>query len=129
MNESGVSVGPASLELCSPNLSDLLIVLDDVHLEFGRLRLRPGGSDGGHNGLASVLARLGTDRVPRLRVGIGGATVNGRADYVLDKFDEDEQDQLPDIIERASESVLTWFYMGIEAAMNRFNKFSSEEER
>ena len=48
---------------------------------------------------------------------------------MLDKFDEDEQDHLPDIIERASESVLTWFYMGIETAMNRFNKFSSEEEK
>lgn len=127
MNESGNAVGPAATELCLPDFSDLLIVLDDVHLEFGRLRLRPGGSDGGHNGLASVIARLGTVQVPRLRIGIGGNAYD-RVDYVLGEFTDDEQDELPDVINRASDAVLAWFHKGINAAMNEVNVFSSEEE-
>jgi PTH1 family peptidyl-tRNA hydrolase len=128
MNDSGNAVGPAAAELCLPDLSDLLIVLDDVHLEFGRLRLRPGGSDGGHNGLASVIARMGTVRVPRLRVGIGGGEAYDRVDYVLDEFTDDEQDRLPEVIDRASDAVLAWFHQGINAAMNEVNVFLSEEE-
>lgn len=127
MNESGNAVGPAAMELCLPDFSDLLIVLDDVHLDFGRLKLRPGGSDGGHNGLASVISRLGTVQVPRLRIGIGGDAYD-RVDYVLGEFTEDEQDRLPDVIDRASDAVLAWFHKGIDAAMNEVNAFSSEKE-
>ena len=128
MNESGNSVGPAAMALCEPDMSDLLIVLDDVHLEFGRLRLRCGGGDGGHNGLASVLERLGTDDVPRLRVGIGGANAVDRVEYVLDEFSVEERDELPDVIERASDAVMVWFYRGIDVAMNKVNMAPAEDE-
>jgi len=129
MNESGNSVGPAATALCAPDMSDLLIVLDDVHLEFGRLRLRRGGSEGGHNGLASVLAQLGTTEVPRLRVGIGGANAVDRVEYVLGEFSAEEGDELPDVIGRASDAVMTWFYSGIDMAMNEVNRCLSEEEQ
>ena len=128
MNESGYSVGPATTALCAPDLSDLLIVLDDVHLEFGRLRLRRGGGDGGHNGLASVLEQLGTEDVPRLRVGIGGTNTFDRVEYVLDEFSSEERDGLPDVIERASDAVMVWFYRGIDVAMNKVNMAPDEDE-
>ncbi len=127
MNESGYCVGPATTALCAPDLSDLLIVLDDVYLEFGRLRLRRSGGDGGHNGLASVLEQLGTNEVPRLRVGIGGADAFDRVEYVLDKFSAEERDELPDVIERASDAVMVWFYRGIDVAMNKVNMAEGEE--
>jgi len=129
MNESGSSVGPAAVSLCAPDLSDLLIVLDDVYLEFGRLRLRRGGSDGGHNGLASVLTQLGTTEVARLRVGIGGANAVDRIEYVLGEFTLEERDELPTLIEQASDAVMMWFYSGINTAMNEVNRFLSQEER
>jgi PTH1 family peptidyl-tRNA hydrolase len=128
MNESGYSVGPAAAALCAPDLSDLLVVLDDVHLEFGRLRLRRGGGDGGHNGLASVIEQLGTDNVPRLRVGIGGTNTFDRVEYVLDEFCDEELDELPDVIELASDAVMVWFYRGIDKAMNKVNMAPAEDE-
>ena len=128
MNESGSSVGLVAAALCAGDLSDLLVVLDDVHLGFGRLRLRRGGSDGGHNGLASVIGQLGTDNVPRLRVGIGGANESDRVQYVLGQFSDEEHNELPDVIERASDAVMVWFYRGIDVAMNKVNVAPPENE-
>jgi PTH1 family peptidyl-tRNA hydrolase len=99
-----------------------LVVVDDVHLPLGRLRLRARGSDGGHNGLASVAAAFGGDAWPRLRIGIGrGAETSGLVDHVLAEFDEEERPQLEDALERSVEAALVWFAEGITAAMNRFN--------
>ena len=100
---------------------DLLVVLDDLDLPFGTLRLRADGSAGGHNGLASVVEQLGSRAVPRLRIGIGrgpgAATVQ-----VLSRFSPDEERALPGIIEAAADCVALWVEQGIIVAMNRCNR-------
>ena len=99
---------------------DVLVIFDDFLLDFGRLRFRRGGSDGGHNGLASVLEALNTEAVPRLRLGIGippaGADVG---DYVLDPFSP--ADEVEDLIERGNAALKVYYAEGIGAAMNKFN--------
>ena len=102
---------------------DLLVICDDVNLPFGRLRLRPKGSDGGHNGLASVIEWLGTTEFPRLRVGIGANFAPGELiDYVLSDFTDEEEQELPEIIERAGQAVFTAAREGLEKAMSLFNR-------
>lgn len=121
MNLSGESVG----DFCrfyKIEPSQVLVVIDDVALPLGRLRLRGTGSDGGHNGLASVLVHLGTERVPRLRVGIGNSSSKGSlVGHVLGKFSTDERAALDDAISRAADAVEFAQESGLEAAMNRFN--------
>jgi PTH1 family peptidyl-tRNA hydrolase len=99
---------------------EVLVVFDDFYLDFGRLRLRRGGSDGGHNGLASVLQRAGTEEVPRLRMGIGRVPEGeDDIDYVLADFGA--QEQVEELVDRGCRAVEGWVAEGIEAAMNRFN--------
>lgn len=99
-----------------------LVIVDDVHLPLGRLRLRAGGSAGGHNGLASIEGALGSDSFPRLRIGVGrGDTATGLAEHVLAEFDEEERPLLADALERSAEAALLWAAEGILAAMNRIN--------
>jgi PTH1 family peptidyl-tRNA hydrolase len=99
-----------------------LVVLDDVYLPFGRTRFRTQGRDGGHRGLASILAALGTTGVPRLRLGVGGAPP-GRdlADHVLEDFTEGEEAEIPPWLARASEGVRVFLTEGPDVAMSRFN--------
>lgn len=98
-----------------------LVVVDDYHLPLGTLRLRRGGSDGGHNGLASIIERCGGD-FPRLRVGIGPLAADANAvDFVLGRFDEREFPVLDAAVETASEAVRVFCAAGIEQAMNLFN--------
>ena len=102
-------------------LDQLLVVVDDLDLPFGTLRLRGSGSAGGHNGLASVVEQLGTLDVPRLRIGIG----RGRAVatvQVLSRFSAEEQRLLPALIDAAGDAVLTWAEEGLVMAMNRVNQ-------
>jgi PTH1 family peptidyl-tRNA hydrolase len=123
MNESGRSVADAlrRLPVESP-AADLLVVLDDADLPFGRLRLRGSGSDGGHNGLADVLERLGTRDVPRLRFGIGRpAVAMDTAAYVLGSFSPEEEAALPAHLDRAADAVECFLRDGLATAMNRFN--------
>ncbi len=121
MNLSGESVGDFSrFHKLTPGQA--LIVLDDMALPLGRLRLRQRGSAGGHNGLASVLVHLGTEGVPRLRVGIGAAAGSRSiVGHVLGKFSPDEQPGLECAIDRAADAVEYAQTHGFEAAMNRFN--------
>lgn len=98
-----------------------LVLLDDVRLPFGGLRFREGGSAGGHRGLASVLAHLGTEEVPRLRLGIGGEDRDELAEYVLGGFSEDEEKELDPWLARASEGVRAFLDEGPDMAMNRYN--------
>lgn len=119
MNLSGESVGAFS-RFFKLEPSQVLVVLDDVALPFGRLRLRKSGSAGGHNGLESVLAHLGTASVPRLRVGIGGPR-GSLTGHVLGKFSADEQEMLDRAVESAADAVELAISGGIDAAMNRFN--------
>ncbi len=99
-----------------------LVVVDDVYLPVGRIRLRARGSDGGHNGLASVSDAFGGDDWPRLRIGVGrGESAVPLADHVLAEFDEDERPALDEALERSADAALAWAAEGIAAAMNRFN--------
>lgn len=102
-----------------------LVVLDDLALPAGKLRLRASGSDGGHNGLRDIQRALGTDQYPRLRVGID-APPPGFAgkDYVLGRFTQEQRAKIDVALPRAVECCLVWSKEGIEAAMNRFNRDS-----
>ncbi len=100
---------------------DLLIVVDDIDLPFGRLRARPSGSAGTHNGLRSVVGRLGTE-VPRLRVGVGrGDARRDLADHVLAKFEPAEREELESVITRAADAAEMFAAEGIVKVMNTYN--------
>jgi PTH1 family peptidyl-tRNA hydrolase len=99
-----------------------LVVVDDVWLPLGRLRLRARGSPGGHNGLASIAAAFGGGEWPRLRIGVGrGDDEEGLADHVLAEFEDEERPLVEDALERSVDAALVWAREGITAAMNRFN--------
>ncbi|MDX2279398.1 MAG: aminoacyl-tRNA hydrolase [Saprospiraceae bacterium] len=96
-----------------------LVILDDLNLDFGKLRLRAKGSDGGHNGLKSIQALLATDAYPRLRVGIGSTFSKGKqVDFVLGKWSIDEGAELPHILEKCCETIKAFVTIGLERAMN-----------
>ena len=98
---------------------DLLVVADDIDLPLGRLRIRRSGSAGGHNGLRSIIAALGTDQFARLRIGIGRS---GEAvDHVLSTFHRSEHDLVGEVLATAADAVEHWLEAGADAAMNRFN--------
>ena len=121
MNRSGEPLS-ALANFYKIDASEILVVLDDFALPLGRLRLRSQGSSGGHNGLESIFEHLGTEAVPRLRVGIGAAPSAGAVDYVLSQFFQDEQPVLDAAINRAAEAVKCAIDKGLFAAMNVFNK-------
>jgi PTH1 family peptidyl-tRNA hydrolase len=101
---------------------DLLVVVDDLNLDVGALRLRPGGGSGGHNGLASIAQALGTTDYPRLRLGIGSDYERGgQVDYVLAPFSAEQRPRLREALEAGREAALCFVTDGIEEAMNRFN--------
>jgi PTH1 family peptidyl-tRNA hydrolase len=102
--------------------AEILVVLDDFALELGRLRIRPEGGTGGHNGLESIIVQFGTEAIPRLRVGIGAAPSEGSVDYVLSRFFEEERPAVEKTIARAAEAVKCAIDKGVLSAMNLFNK-------
>ncbi|MEO6907569.1 MAG: aminoacyl-tRNA hydrolase, partial [Abditibacteriaceae bacterium] len=107
-------------------IEDILIIGDDLNLDLGRLRMRPSGSDGGHNGLKSIAASLKTKEYARLRCGVGQPSneerqQRGTVDFVLSKFSPDEAGALQKEIERAADCVKTFCEHGTATAMNRFN--------
>ncbi len=105
------------------DVPDTLIVTDDVNLPLGRLRARKTGTEGGHNGLRSVILRLGTLDFPRLRVGVGrGDARRELADHVLSRFDADEIPGIEAAIARAADAAETFVTSGIDDVMNRFNR-------
>jgi PTH1 family peptidyl-tRNA hydrolase len=120
MNRSGVAVA-ALWHRLEFDAEDALIVSDDFLLDFGRLRFRRKGSDGGHNGLASVIEEMGTQRIPRLRVGISSPLPERDViDYVLSPFAADED--VEQLVERTCEAVEVYLSEGMDAAMNLFNR-------
>lgn len=121
MNRSGDCVAPAvHNKVSSP--ADVLVVTDDVNLPLGRLRIRAGGSAGGHNGLKSLIERLGSDQFPRLRVGVGDKRATGDlADHVLSKFLPEEREVVAAMTARAVDAALLWVAEGVERTMNEFN--------
>jgi PTH1 family peptidyl-tRNA hydrolase len=120
MNLSGTSVREAAHWYKIPP-SDLLVVVDDIDLPFGTLRMRPDGGSGGHNGLKSIIAELGTQEFPRFRIGIGRG--QGHAvRQVLGRFNADEERALPELIAAAADCALDWARHGALATMNRCNR-------
>jgi PTH1 family peptidyl-tRNA hydrolase len=104
------------------NPQNILVITDDVHLDFGYLRLRKQGSDGGHNGLRDIQEKLGTNKYPRLRIGVGSNFSKGRqADYVLSTWNADEQSKLPLIIDQSAKAVIHFATQGLEQTMNLYN--------
>jgi PTH1 family peptidyl-tRNA hydrolase len=100
----------------------LLVIVDDLALPFGTLRLKPRGRSAGHNGLKNIEEMLATDEYPRLRFGIGNNFQNGRQiDFVLSKFEPDELEKIPERVKRAAEMVKSFCLEGIDIAMNRYN--------
>jgi PTH1 family peptidyl-tRNA hydrolase len=125
MNLSGEAVGDLAhfFRIESP---DILVVADDVNLPLGRLRLRANGSAGGHNGFRSIIERLGTEEFPRLRIGVGrGDPRRELADHVLARFDSDEAADVETSVARAADAVECFTAEGMEAAMNRFNRWEA----
>lgn len=121
MNRSGESLSAvANFYKIAP--SEILVVLDDLALELGRVRLRTEGGTGGHNGLESIIMHLGTEAIPRLRIGIGAAPSEGAVDYVLGRFFEEEIPVVEKTIERAADAVKCAIDKGVLSAMNLFNK-------
>ena len=120
MNNSGGAVRNF-LGYTNEPLENILVVCDDFNLPFGKLRVRPGGSTGGHKGLESIIQQLGTEVIPRLRIGIGLPPSAEAVEYVLENFSRQEEKELPVIINEAVEAIKTWISDGIEVSMNKFN--------
>ncbi|MBM4149152.1 MAG: aminoacyl-tRNA hydrolase [Lentisphaerae bacterium] len=121
MNLSGEAVGKV-VSYRRVALEDIVLVLDDADLDFGRLRVRSRGGSGGHRGLASVIGRLGTDEFARVRIGIGRrADAQDLVEHVLRPFEPEQAVQLDGVIDRAADAVLGVAASGVVQAMNRFN--------
>ena len=121
MNLSGSSVLAARDFYKIPD-SDMIVICDDFNLPLDTIRLRPSGSAGGQNGLADVLARLGTTAIPRLRLGIGPVPAGWKsADFVLGKFPKTDRGRVDAMVERAADAAEEWIGLGIQAAMNKYN--------
>lgn len=104
-------------------LEHIMVVTDDIALPLGRLRLRAGGSAGGHNGLKSLIAHLHSSAFPRLRFGVGAPhSPDAQIDYVLGRFSKAEQADVDDGIARAVAALDLWITDGLDAAMNKFNR-------
>ncbi len=123
MNNSGIAVKDA-VDRFEIRSEDLLVVYDDFNIPLGKLRIRKGGSDGGHNGVYSIIYHLNDDGFPRLRCGIGtGEVAPGRdmADFVLSNFEAEEIPEVSKMVKTATDAVYVFINEGIEIAMNRFN--------
>jgi len=122
MNLSGKAVR-YWLQKLSLKQESLLVVTDDLNIKFGSVRIRPNGSDGGHNGLKHINETFGNHVYARMRVGIGDNFSRGRqVDYVLGKWDKKELETLPDIIKHAAGGVFAFGTIGITETMNKFTK-------
>jgi PTH1 family peptidyl-tRNA hydrolase len=129
MNLSGHAIGDL-LRFYKIDLPDLLVVVDDINLELGRLRTRAAGSAGGHNGLKSIIAAFGTEDFARLRVGVGrGDARRDLADHVLAKFDPEERTIVAEAVGRAADAVELFVAEGIDPVMNRFNRKEDTEDK
>lgn len=130
MNESGLAVRKVLARERAP-LGEMLVVVDDFALPFGKLRFREGGGPGGHNGLRSIIGELGSEAFGRLRVGIGAP--DGRfVDHVLTTFEPDERQRLDELLDAAADAVEAWAREGTNKAANRWNPFElrpADEDR
>ena len=122
MNLSGGSILRFQKKL-RLDLQDLLIVCDDINLPIGKIRIRPAGSPGGHNGLASIIDSLGSEKFPRLRIGIKtDKSVEDLSEYVLSGFNSEQAQIMKQVLDKAVSACESWITDGTEATMNRFNQ-------
>lgn len=122
MNRSGKAVA-AFLDSKGYNADELLVICDDINLEFGRLRLRNSGSHGGHNGLRSIIDSLDTEQFARLRLGIGSpSTGEDLADYVLDRVPQKLEEEASVMAHKAADCVTLYLSEGLTAAQERYNR-------
>ena len=119
MNASGIAV-EYLVQRFGTRPPQLLVIIDDLDLPLGTLRLRASGGSGGHNGLSSIMEELGSQDFSRLRVGIGRPP-GGAIGHVLGTFAADEEKLLAEVLDRVAQVVETWVEEGVNAAMNRFN--------
>lgn len=121
VNRTGQSVIEAvNFYKLSP-LEDLLVLVDDTSLPCGRIRVRPDGGHGGHNGLRDITQRLGTDAWARIRIGIDGPGDIELSNYVLGRFRDEQKDAVDQGLNRATQAADCWIHRGVTAAMNAFN--------
>jgi PTH1 family peptidyl-tRNA hydrolase len=122
MNLSGEAVKKA-YDYFRCLLDDLIIIHDDIDLDFGRLKIKKGGGDGGHKGMRSIIDHMGTDRFVRIRIGIGRPENGGEVvDYVLDPLNVSERFRLNEILDQANLLIQTLIQRGVQTAMNAFNR-------
>ncbi len=123
MNRSGIALLPFLEEEEFDPTRDLLVVVDDAAMEVGRVRFRPSGSPGGHNGLRSIEATLGGGEYPRLRVGVGRPPEGvNLVEWVLAPMPPEDEDRVLELFPDLVEAVAVWIHEGVESAMNRFNR-------
>ena len=121
MNLSGECVAPV-MNYYKESPENVIVLFDDISLDVGKIRIRKKGSAGGHNGIKSIIAHLGTQDFPRLKFGVGDKPAKmDLADYVLGRFSKDEEEILGDCVDKACDAVSVMVSEGADAAMNRFN--------
>ena len=120
MNLSGEAVR-AVADYYKIGVNDILVVFDDLSLELGKIRFRANGSDGGHNGIKSVIQHLGTKDVARLKIGIGPQPSIPSEVFVLQNFSKEELDKLKETLSIAKEGIACYFTNGMQAAQNKYN--------
>ncbi|MCA8994459.1 MAG: aminoacyl-tRNA hydrolase [Planctomycetaceae bacterium] len=126
MNLSGRSVKSA-VQFYKLFPEEVLVICDDMNLPLGKLRMKAGGSGGGQKGLQNILEQLGTQQVPRLRLGIGRPSEGlDPANYVLKRFSQSELDTVDVLLNQAVQATRTWVTDGIVTAMNKFNSSQTE---
>ena len=120
MNLSGEAVR-AVMDYYKIDIKDILIVYDDISLDLGRMRFRANGSDGGHNGIKSIIKQVGTKDFDRLKIGIGPQPNIPSENYVLQNFPKDQLDELKKVLIRSEEAIEFYLKNGIQKAQNQFN--------
>ncbi len=120
MNLSGEAVR-AVMDYYKIDVKDILIVYDDIALDLGRIRFRANGSDGGHNGIKSIIKHVGTKEFDRLKIGIGPQPNIPSENYVLQNFPKDQLDTLKEVLKRADEAIKFYLENDIQKAQNKFN--------
>ena len=125
MNLSGESVKEV-IDFYKLSNEDILVIYDDISLDVGRLRIREKGSAGGHNGIKNIIAHLGTDVFPRIKVGVGQPNVD-LVNYVLGKFSKEEMDILSESIEASTKAVKEIISNDVKSAMNIYNGFKASK--
>ena len=128
MNRSGLPIKQALSFYKAEPETDLLVIVDDIHLPCGAIRIRSTGSAGGHNGLVDITNHLGCEQWSRLRVGVDEPDHHiDQADYVLGRFTQEQEEQIEPALEAAVKAAIAWIDSGIDQTMNQFNETGKSE--